>query len=103
MSPTKLAALEWAISHLRTEFDGFDEFSELVELFAEETETYRLFHHADKRDLVLFMRKFAITIPTHEFDAWRMVPPQDQRAGEIRGVPNSDGILRATDGVNCYI
>jgi hypothetical protein len=49
------------------------------------------------------MRKWAITIPMKDFDNWRMVPTQDQRTGEINGIPESRGILRATNGIECYI
>ncbi len=34
---------------------------------------------------------------------WRMVSFADQKPGQIRGIPGSRGILRATDGMLCLI
>jgi hypothetical protein len=101
MTPTQITALEWAIAQLDTlEYDGL-EMVELNELLASE----RLKHleFSGQGDLVAFMKKWGITLPMKEAASWRMALPEHQRIGEICGLPESRGTLRATNGILCYI
>jgi hypothetical protein len=104
MTSTQLAALEWAIDTLGTTADesSYSHIEALCDLFDSSRATLHAFD-TGKSDLIKFMRKFAITIPQSEFDAWRMVPLGEQRVGQIHALPESYGILRATNGILCYI
>ncbi len=101
MSPVDLAALEWAVEQLASH-SGEDEYEQLKELLWDTHSTERALC-GDKTDLILFMRRFAITIPQKKFNSWRMVLPKEQRPGEVNGLSRFRGVLRATNGILCYI
>jgi hypothetical protein len=105
MTSTQLAALSWAISELESaaldpEFQP--RLSDLRDLLIEHT--YAPYaYDASRTNLIQFMRKHGITIPNSEFNEWRIVLPEEQRIGMINALPESRGILRATNGILCYI
>ncbi len=102
MNATEINALEWAVAELKDAYEGTDYYASLVELVWDSKERYLEFR-CDKKDLFVFMRKYGITIPLKEIDGWRMVLPADQQNGMINALPESRGILRATNGIMCYI
>lgn len=102
MSPADISALEWAIDELCSNA-GLEQYEQLKELLFDAHGKARELCH-DKRDLLAWMKRFAITIPQREFNQWRMARPEDQRVGEINGLEWSfRGVLRATDGIQCYV
>jgi len=108
LSPEQLSALDFALSHI-----------ENVPLAERDPAFYthlaalqELLHHGQcealawdysKAALVAFMRKHSITIPQSEFDQWRMVPLCEQRTGSINALPDMRGMLRATNGILCFL
>jgi hypothetical protein len=107
MTPSDISSLEYAIEKLESLDDGSDDsLSEHLARLRDlrwEAMLKEVDFCGDKKSLIAFMRKWAITIPMSEFDSWRMALPQDQRMGVINGLPESRGILRATNGILCYI
>ena len=95
--------MEWALRLAADEGkDDHPHYAVLMEMLQDAQATDRAYRD-DKRCLIDFMKAKAIMIPTDEFDAWRMLPVREQTAGEVIGLPLSRGILRATNGVLCYI
>jgi hypothetical protein len=106
MTDAQLSALSWAISEFEgANLEGEDILSHLSTL----KEMYQTAvcdqyqWNTEKTALVRFMRKWRITIPHSEFDNWRMLPSEEQVPGVINGLPESKGIVRATNGILCYI
>lgn len=107
MTKDDIISIEWLLANaeaagLGDTPEGSEHLARLAELRWEAMLHYTRFC-GDRADLIGFMKKWAITIPMKEFDQWRMALPQDQRVGEITGLPESRGILRCTNGIMCYI
>lgn len=122
MTPNQLASLDYAISQLFQVKDvDPHHLSVLRSLYTSVKEEHRLDalrqkHYASQKDippmadhrivpaaLLVFMARHGITIPHKELSSWRMVPLKEQRPGAINALPESRGILRATNGILCYV
>lgn len=102
MTKPQLSALEWAIEELSQRDDTNPYLFELTSLLDAHKSAY-LDLWDPRRSLVAFLRKHDVTIPFAQFDSWRMLQPTEQLVGEIQGLPESRGIVRATNGILCFI